>query len=95
MAKNIHNIDTRFRRMAEAVQALCQLGASVTMPDDRNRTCIEIAAYQAVHPKYKRQVIRYMDNILMMLMVVMLVGQRWLSRLRACAGARGDASMGT
>lgn len=49
--------------MAEAVQALCQLGASVTMPDDRNRTCIEIAAYQAVYPKYKRQVIHSMDKL--------------------------------
>jgi len=44
-----------FHGNAQTVEVLCQLGASVTLEDDRNRTCIEIAAYQAMHPKYKKK----------------------------------------
>ena len=39
---------------AETVEALCQLGASVVLEDDRNRTCIEIAAYHALGHKYPK-----------------------------------------
>jgi hypothetical protein len=39
---------------ADTVEALCHLGASVILVDDRNRTCIEIAAYHALGPKYPK-----------------------------------------
>ena len=39
---------------ADTVEALCQLGASVVLEDDRNRTCIEIAAYHALGHKYPK-----------------------------------------
>ena len=40
---------------ADTVEALCHLGASVILEDDRNRTCIEIAAYHALGHKYPKK----------------------------------------